>query len=71
MSPKVTDERCTAWHRRGSVTPSSVAALRADPPSPTRGKATTTRTHEWTCWTNRPKNPRTMPMFASAGACGR
>ncbi|TIM05651.1 MAG: hypothetical protein E5Y62_26515 [Mesorhizobium sp.] len=29
-----------AWHRRHSVQhPSSVSALRADPPSPTRGEA--------------------------------
>ncbi|TIS47615.1 MAG: hypothetical protein E5W96_18485 [Mesorhizobium sp.] len=40
MSPKATDEGCSRERRRLTPLehPSSVSALRADPPSPTRGE---------------------------------
>ncbi|RRI05533.1 hypothetical protein EH240_06540 [Mesorhizobium tamadayense] len=62
-----------AWQRRRSGQhPSSVSALRADPPSPTRGEGESkTRTDAWTYWTKRPKGRRTMPTCGSVAACGR
>ncbi|RUV05803.1 MAG: hypothetical protein EOQ55_29115 [Mesorhizobium sp.] len=40
MSPKATDEGCSRERRRLTPLehPSTVSALRADPPSPTRGE---------------------------------
>ncbi|RRH87751.1 hypothetical protein EH240_35955 [Mesorhizobium tamadayense] len=40
MSPKATDEGCSRKRQRPTPLehPSSVSALRADPPSPTRGE---------------------------------
>ncbi|AZO32056.1 hypothetical protein EJ071_34945 [Mesorhizobium sp. M1B.F.Ca.ET.045.04.1.1] len=40
VSPKATDEGCSREHRRLTPLehPSSVSALRRDPPSPTRGE---------------------------------
>ncbi|TRC96532.1 hypothetical protein FJV77_12765 [Mesorhizobium sp. WSM4306] len=40
VSPKATDEGCSREHQRLTPLehPSSVSALRADPPSPTRGE---------------------------------
>ncbi|AZO17751.1 hypothetical protein EJ069_25325 [Mesorhizobium sp. M2A.F.Ca.ET.043.05.1.1] len=40
VSPKATDEGCSSGgrRRRSLEHPSSVSALRADPPSPTRGE---------------------------------
>ncbi|TJV47322.1 MAG: hypothetical protein E5Y01_33325 [Mesorhizobium sp.] len=49
VSPKATDEGCSRERRRLTPLehPSSVSALRADPPSPTRGEGGTSATSPW------------------------
>ncbi|RWK91157.1 MAG: hypothetical protein EOR45_27975, partial [Mesorhizobium sp.] len=45
------DEGCSSWHCRHSVQhPSSVSALRANPPSPTRGEGKTTLSPALQTW---------------------